>query len=174
MTEKQNQGDYVIIKPRNTLMDRVRVTGHGDGIDMEAIARAEKALEELSENFDDWLDEEISGLVTARDNAIADDFAGPARDRLFRAAHDLKGQADTFGYPLITTICASLCRLLEASGGEPDILRDLVDQHVDSARLFAKQKIKDKQHPKGAMVTEALLDAVMQFADRTADRDTKS
>ena len=35
------------------------------------------------------------------------------RDELFHAAHDIKGEAATFGYPLVAPAADSLCRLLE-------------------------------------------------------------
>jgi len=50
---------------------------------------------------------------------------------LFRAAHDIKGEAATFGFPLIEPVAASLCRLIEHS---PDLARvphTVIDQHVD-------------------------------------------
>ncbi len=35
------------------------------------------------------------------------------REALFRAAHDIKGQAATLGFPLAAAVADSLCRLIE-------------------------------------------------------------
>ncbi|MGC3956684.1 MAG: Hpt domain-containing protein [Verrucomicrobiota bacterium] len=43
------------------------------------------------------------------------------RDELFHAAHDIKGDAATFGYPSAAPIAESLCRLIEHT---PDLAQD--------------------------------------------------
>ena len=45
-------------------------------------------------------------------------MAGGERDRMFAIAHDIKGQAGTFGYPLLSDLAARLCRLLQTDGAE--------------------------------------------------------
>jgi len=40
-------------------------------------------------------------------------FTEKTHAELFRAAHDIKGEAATFGYPAVVGAADSLCRLLE-------------------------------------------------------------
>ena len=55
-------------------------------------------------------------------------------DVLFRAAHDIKGEAATFGYPLVAPVADSLCRLIEHTPDLAQLPLRLVDQHVDAIR----------------------------------------
>lgn len=97
------------------------MTGDGDllpdlnlpGLDPVALARAEAALAALSDNYLAWADADLARLRAALD---------PFRpDMLFTIAHDMKGQAGTFGFPLVTELANSLCRLLE--GDRDDVAR---------------------------------------------------
>lgn len=174
MSGKDTQSDYEVIEPPRDLREHVKVTGSGDGIDMAAIARAEKALESLSGQFEDWLHDEIASLSKARDEVRTHGLIDPYAERLFRAAHDLKGQADTFGYPLITLICSSLCRLLESVEDKRRIPVALVDQHVNAVRVIAREKIKDSNNPTASTMAEALLDAVLKVVGRETPSDEEA
>ena len=58
---------------------------------------------------------------------------------LFRAAHDIKGEAATFGYPAVVGAADSLCRLLEHTPDMSRIPLTLVEQHVDAVRAIARE-----------------------------------
>src|SRR4029453_13057336 len=60
----------------------------------DPVARAEKALAELSCEFGSWMDSECDRLDKAR-RAFAKDAARSKADALFHAAHDIKGEAAT-------------------------------------------------------------------------------
>src|SRR5579871_4687436 len=80
--------------------------------DIAAILRAESALESLKSEFHSWTTTDVQRLTECRDRfAARPDQA--ARQALFRVAHDLKGQAATFEYPMISRMASSLTRLLE-------------------------------------------------------------
>jgi len=152
------------------LKDKVQITGSGDEIDYEAIARAEKAIEELSVEFDGWLSEEVTRLLAAR-TALHD--SGPSDDtfeELYRAAHDLKGEGDTFGYPLVTEIAALLCKLLEAADDRAQLPMTLVDNHVDAIHIIMRDKIKEPDHDTSRAVIERLGEVVEDYEDYFARR----
>lgn len=82
----------------------------------EALARAEQALAKLSSNYLIWAEADCASLRAAL--AELHDHPFDVSDvlwRMFRIAHDLKGQAATFGYPLITEIGRRLCAGIERS-----------------------------------------------------------
>src|SRR6185503_19347376 len=88
-------GDHEVITPENKL--RVAVTkGTPDQNIEDPVARAEKALAELSPQFASWMDAECHRLDQARSDLI-EDLTKANVDALFHAAHDIKGQAATFG-----------------------------------------------------------------------------
>ncbi|CAA7616761.1 Hpt domain-containing protein [Magnetospirillum sp. UT-4] len=90
-------------------------------LDPEALARAEAALQSLSAGYLGWAEADVASLRAG----LAEMGAHPGRradilPRLFRVAHDMKGQAATFDYPLVSDIGNRLCRFIEAHP-QPDI-----------------------------------------------------
>ena len=90
-------GDHEVISPENKLRKAASKAPYAPGDD--PIARAEKALAELSGEFSSWMDTECERLDQARRNVAAGGFTAANMDALFRAAHDIKGEAATFGFP---------------------------------------------------------------------------
>ena len=101
-------------------------------IDLGAIARAEKALAALAVEFSAWMKNEIKVLDAARDILRERGVDEDTHAALFRAAHDIKGEAATFGYPIAGMIAGSLCRLMDDSPTSPPLPLLVVDQHVDA------------------------------------------
>jgi HPt (histidine-containing phosphotransfer) domain-containing protein len=123
--------DHDVIVPPHPLKKAMVRPNPGDPAEPDPVVRAEQALFEISGEFSRWMESECARLDKAR-HAVAGGFTGKTRDELFRAAHDIKGEAATFGFPLIEPVAASLCRLIEHS---PDLARVphmLIDQHVNA------------------------------------------
>jgi len=129
-----------IFMPPNML--KAKVGGSFVGIDMAAITRAEKAMETLKVEFSDWIVKDIARLEAANTAFVASSNAATA-DELFRASHDIKGQATTFEYPLIARVASSLCKLIDQLGEPEKIPLTLVEAHVDAIRVIHRDKIKD-------------------------------
>jgi chemotaxis protein histidine kinase CheA len=154
-----------VIVPPGCLRDQVKITGSGP-IDTSPIEKAERALDQLSVAFDSWLVEEVTSLTKARDAVHTQGLSPETRKELHRTAHDLKGQGQTYGYPLITHVCSTLCKLLETAI-HPDLIPvDLIDHHVNAVRNIMKMKVKTTDHPKSLAVVNRLYDVVMEFSDR--------
>jgi HPt (histidine-containing phosphotransfer) domain-containing protein len=128
--------DYEVITPPHEL--RKAVTPAGDVID-DPVARAEAALTELSSEFSGWMESECDRLEAARQDVKRDGFTQKTHDELFRAAHDIKGEASTFGYPAVAGIANSLCRLIEHTPDMERIPLPLLDQHVDAVRAVVRE-----------------------------------
>ncbi len=96
--EVETFADYQVIRQPNPLRRAVKRVAETDRDD--PVARAEKALEGLSDEFEDWMRQ---GVRAARRGACSDPrrpaSTATTQDELFRAAHDIKGDAATFGYP---------------------------------------------------------------------------
>ena len=86
----------------------------------EALARAEAALAGLADRYMDWATADAARLCACLDEVLA-----PGADlaillpRLFTISHDMKGQAATFGYPLVSELGNRLCRLIDGAGAAP-------------------------------------------------------
>ncbi len=131
--------DHEMIVPSHKLARAIsRVVHPGD----DPVARAEQALSQLSGEFGDWMVQECERLDRAR-QAIRQGGIGPKnRDELFHAAHDIKGDAATFGFPLAAPAAESLCRILEHTPDPARIPPALIDQHVDAVRAIVREYVR--------------------------------
>lgn len=126
--------------------------------DEDAVARAEKTLEAMSGSFGKWLDADIAKLQAARAEGAQQGWPDAALEAVWRAAHDLKGMGDTYGYPIVTQLAASLCRLLEtgegkrAARGNPE----LIAAHVDGLRAAVRDRVASDENPVGRALVQAL------------------
>src|SRR5947207_2063858 len=102
-------GDHEVITPENKLRKAVSNKPFGPGED-DPVARAEKALAELSTEFGSWMESECERLDQARAAVRKGGLTKSSKEALFHAAHDIKGEAATFGFPLVAAAADSLCR----------------------------------------------------------------
>src|SRR5579859_1371461 len=90
-----------------------------DGLELKQMIRQPGAnsnlyaLAELSTEFSSWMEAECERLDKARHTVIRNRFTKANKEALFHAAHDIKGEAATFGYPAVASAADSLCRLIE-------------------------------------------------------------
>jgi HPt (histidine-containing phosphotransfer) domain-containing protein len=128
--------DYEVITPPHRLREAIKAATEGDE---DPIARADAALKQLSSEFGTWMLAECDRLEAARQQVAAQGLDEKTHDELFRAAHDIRGEAATFGYPILAGPADSLCRLLEHTPEHDRIPLGLVDQHVDAVRAIARE-----------------------------------
>jgi HPt (histidine-containing phosphotransfer) domain-containing protein len=155
--------DHEVITPPHELRKVIAPAAVGDD---DPVARAEAALAELSSEFSDWMQAECERLEDARQNAKRLGFDAKTHEPLFRAAHDIKGEAFTFGYPEAAGVAESLCRLLEHT---PEIARipiKLVDQHVDAIRAIAREHARPDVGDVASELTKRLRDVTDEFLRR--------
>lgn len=142
-----------IFMPPNIL--KAKVGSAIGGVDMAAIRRAEAAMETLRAEFNDWAGDDVARLGEARDR-YAKAPGKEAREELFRTAHDLKGQADTFEYPMIARIAASLTRLIDGTRPGSDVPLGLIDAHVAAIRIIFRDKIKSTTDKVASVLADEL------------------
>lgn len=83
-------------------------------LDPEALARAEAALARLADRYLDWAEADLARLEATLAALLAEPgLQAEHMAQLFLVAHDMKGQAATFGYPLVSELGNRLCRLIE-------------------------------------------------------------
>jgi hypothetical protein len=126
--------------------------------DETAVARADEALKAMSVSFPQWLNDEVAKLQAARVAADVSGWNAQCAHTVYGAAHDLKGLGATYGYPLVTQIAGSLCRLIETESGKAAAGRDptLARAHIDAIRAAVRDQITHETHPIGAALLKAL------------------
>jgi HPt (histidine-containing phosphotransfer) domain-containing protein len=155
-------GDHEVIMPENKLRKAVSAKPFLPGED-DPVARAEKALAELSSEFGSWMEQECERLDKARRGVIAGGFGKANKQALFHAAHDIKGEAATFGFPLVAAAADSLCRLIEHTPDANRIPGQLVDQHVDAVRAIYREYSRSDAKDLAAMLTHRLREVTDEF-----------
>jgi HPt (histidine-containing phosphotransfer) domain-containing protein len=151
--------DHEIITPPHKLRKAIAPAEEGD----DPVARAEAALADLSSEFSTWMEAECVRLETARQNVKNEGFTKKTHEVLFRAAHDIKGEAGTFGYPAIAGVANSLCRLIEHTPDRAQIPLGLVDQHVDAIRAILREYVRTDLLEVADRLTKRLREVTDEF-----------
>jgi HPt (histidine-containing phosphotransfer) domain-containing protein len=151
--------DHEIITPPHKLRKAIAAAEEGD----DPVARAEAALADLSSEFSTWMEAECVRLETARQNVKNEGFTKKTHEVLFRAAHDIKGEAGTFGYPAIAGVANSLCRLIEHTPDRAQIPLGLVDQHVDAIRAILREYVRTDLLEVAERLTKRLREVTDEF-----------
>lgn len=157
--------DYELITPPNKLRMAVSQVSDKDVHD-DPVARAEEALAQLSSEFSNWMDAECARLDAARKAIRSNGFDKTTREALFHAAHDIKGEAATFGYPFVASSADSLCRLIEHTPDMKRIPITLVDQHVDAVRAIIREKARPDIEQIADTLTRKLREVTNDFLAR--------
>jgi HPt (histidine-containing phosphotransfer) domain-containing protein len=155
-------GDHEVITPENKLRGAVSKDVADTGSE-DPIARAEKALAALSPEFALWMDSECDRLDKARREFARNGATDPNKEALFRAAHDIKGECATFGYPAVASAADSLCRLIEHTPAITQIPSKLIDQHVDAVRAIIREYARSDAKDLAATLTARLREVTDEF-----------
>lgn len=155
-------GDHEVIRPENKLRKAVTDKPLESG-EEDPVARAERALAELSSEFGGWMEEECERLDRARQTIVARGVTDNSKMTLFHAAHDIKGQAATLGFPAVASIADSLCRLIEYTPTANRIPVKLINQHVDAVRAIHREYARSDAKELAAQLNRKLRDVTDHF-----------
>jgi chemotaxis protein histidine kinase CheA len=134
-------GDHEIITPdTRKLRKTLRAAAPGEP---DPIAAAEEALAQISGDFSSWMDDECERLDAARGKVRQNGLSRQTRQELFLAAHDVKGDSATFGFPEVGPAADSLCRLLDHTPDLSKIPMAIIDQHVDAIRAIVREHLRE-------------------------------
>ncbi len=111
----------------------------------ETLARAEEATTALRANYTEWarIDVDQAQAILAAATSEAD-RRREHLDLVYAAMHNIKGQGASFGYPLVTRIGQSLCRLIAPGRTLDDAALKIAQAHLDALKLVLDKKIAGK------------------------------
>jgi HPt (histidine-containing phosphotransfer) domain-containing protein len=132
--------DHHVITQPNPLRKVLRRVAEQDLDD--PVARAEKALAGLSSEFRNWMTVESDRLSAAYAVVLKDGFNDVTREELFRAAHDIKGDAATFGFPSAGAAAESLCRIIEHAPELGSVPPQLIAHHINAIQAIVGERTK--------------------------------
>jgi chemotaxis protein histidine kinase CheA len=132
--------DHHVITQPNPLSDVLRRVA-GKDLD-DPVARAEKALAGLSGEFKKWMSIEADRLSAAHAAILTVGFTEENCEELFRAAHDIKGDAATFGYPSAGAAADSLCRIIEHAPEVEHVPSNLIAHHINAIQAIVHERTR--------------------------------
>jgi chemotaxis protein histidine kinase CheA len=108
----------------------------------DPVARAERALAGLSGEFKTWMTIEADRLSAAHAAILRNGLTNETREELFRAAHDIKGDGATFGFPSAGAAAESLCRIIEHAPELDEVPPDLIAHHIKAIQAIVRERTK--------------------------------
>jgi HPt (histidine-containing phosphotransfer) domain-containing protein len=132
--------DHHVITQPNPLRKVLRRVSEKDLDD--PVARAEQALAGLSGEFKNWMSIETDRLSEAHAAILRDGFTDYTHEELFRAAHDIKGDAATFGFPSAAAAADSLCRIIEHAPDLNQVPPELIAHHINAIQAIVRERTK--------------------------------
>jgi HPt (histidine-containing phosphotransfer) domain-containing protein len=133
----QTFADHHVITQPNPLR---RVMQKVDETDLDdPVARAERALAGLSGEFNNWMRIECERLAAAHAAILKYGFSADTSGELFRAAHDIKGDAATFGFPTAAAAAESLCRIIEHAPDLEHVPGELIAHHINAIQAIVRE-----------------------------------
>jgi HPt (histidine-containing phosphotransfer) domain-containing protein len=138
--EIKSFADHHVITQPNPLRKVLRRVAEKDLDD--PVARAEQALAGLSGEFKNWMTIESARLAAAYAAVLENGFSDVTSEELFRAAHDIKGDAATFGFPSAAAAAESLCRIIEHAPALGDVPPQLIAHHINAIQAIVGERTK--------------------------------
>ena len=131
-----------------------------DDEDLEAALRAaEDAVAELAANFTVWVGEDLDKARAALDRAKSSDpIERTAVDEIFGICHNIKGQAGSFGYDLMTQVAAKLCDFLRNTDVVAQSSLGVIEGHLMALRFILDHRIEGAGGDVGAKLIAKLDD----------------
>lgn len=105
----------------------------------EALAAAQRQIEEIKASFVDFLNHELSELGTTLAKLDANPGDVNLLDRSYRTCAQLQDVGTTMGYDLVTFVATTLCQVLEAIKAGAVYEKEMIDCHVDALLYVVRE-----------------------------------
>ncbi len=172
MDEKIKEGGFQTITPPNTLQKKIRMLSGRDA-QFDPVKKAEQAVERLSVNFADWMDEEVQRLMKVWQENKDTGFTEEARGDLYRTAHDMRGQASTLGFPSVGKIAGVFCDIMDAMG-ERDVPDAFMEKYIKAIRAIARETKAGEDNTIATTLADELSKAGAEMIAKVEDDDSKA
>lgn len=152
------EGEFEIIERPNVLKAKV---GKQVPVDLAALARADAVIESFKESYDARVARELEDM-----EALFTEMKLTKRFNLRRiliASHEVRGEAGTYGYPLLSAISQSLCELLPQISNPSALQLEAIDAHIKAMRTIVRHKIMDDGGDLGKQVVKSLVAVVKKL-----------
>lgn len=131
----------------------------------ELLSQAEAVVARYSADYPAQAEADLSQLAAALAAALAAPAECAAEIRRLRsAAREIMGQAETFGYPLLTRFARSLYDFCDGMSAISDKQGAVLQAHVDAIGLILRGRMSGDGGRVGAELAQSLAIAGSRFA----------
>jgi len=132
--------------------------------DDELMAKATAALEEMSEDYPDWVATLIKQLSDVHHRCVdTPEQRFQHFEQLHAIAHDMRGQGGTFGYPLISDFSDGLYDFTGVNAATTDKNIEIIKAHIDAMRVVIKSRIGGDGGDVGKQLKDGLKAAIKKY-----------
>lgn len=133
--------------------------------DEALMAEAMAVLDEMSEDYPDW----VSGLIQQLADVHRRCVDTPEQrfqhfEQLHAIAHDMRGQGGTFGYPLMSNFADGLYDFTGVRTATSDKNVEIIKTHIDAMRVVIKDRISGDGGAIGSQLTLGLAEAIKKYS----------
>jgi hypothetical protein len=155
---RDRPGVFEEIRVPNKLLAKV---GPGFGANPAAIERADNIVEQLKTIYQVRLEQELETVTIAFEAMRASGTFD--LDKLHDQVHEIRGEAGTYGYELVSDIGKLLCELLSPIGVVSDTDEKAINAHLGAMQTVVGQKIKGA----GPAVAKQILQGLNTIVEKS-------
>jgi len=154
---------FEVIRVPDIVSGRVELNGP-NAVDVDALDQMDALfIEKISNNYLMFFHDDLEALKAAF-LALSEDRQNRERiEHLYTISHDIKGQAGSFGFDLITAIADLLCSSIENMESIGDKQLEIIGFHVEAMRIAEMKKMKGMGGPAGEKLLTGLRGVVSKI-----------
>lgn len=154
-------------------LSQLAKSGSKGGFDSELLRRAQETLDNAKTDFGKHAETEVITMINHL-NTLMDQAKSPnpepsiqeeALNGIMHSAHELRGQGGTFGYSLLTSVCASMYYFAKSIDLSSLLQLKVLQLYADSVRLIIVEQISGDGGKSGAELLDGLTAAVEKVKD---------
>jgi archaellum component FlaC len=160
MSEKKPQVEFV--DNPNPIAKKIRVEQGRDPKSL--VQKADQAVRNLGGEFEEIFVENVAELAKSMSaiKAGGDGQSAAIKD-MRKTLHDLRGQAGTFGYPLVSHVGDSACKFIDLSPQISASEIEVLNMHVDALKAISAAKIKGDGGEIGKELMNGLRKVIVKY-----------
>ena len=155
-------GKAQFIQNPNSIKSRVKVVHGKDANDL--ISMADQSVKKLAGEFGNILKENVRELTEQRPLLGKNDKREDAIEAIRRVLHDLRGQAGTFGYPLVSSVADNTVRFIDKMREPGAVEGNIIGMHLDALTVIATNDMKGDGGAAGKQLIDGLRQVVRKYA----------
>ena len=125
------------------------------------VERAEAVVEQVKASYDGRLESELEELLDEFETMQAEGRLD--LDQLHDRVHEIRGEAGTFGYPLVSEIGRLLCELLAPMDQVGEAEKQAIETHLRAIQTVVTRKVKGT----GPDVAKQIVEGLRVMAEKT-------